>query len=120
MSPAQSHFQTSAPSGGIWHSLNRLLITLILLTVATLVAYRFLPEISKRRTQQARLDHLQAEVETERQIHARLTREEELLKHDPDYAAVLSRDKLDLMKEGETIYRLDPPRGEKGMPPAAR
>lgn len=112
MSPAQSHYQTSTPSGGIWHSLNRLLITLIFLTIAALVAYRFTPEISKRREQQARLDQLKAEVENERQFLARNTREEELLKHDPEYAGIIARDRLDLMKEGETIYRLEAPRAE--------
>ena len=115
MSAAQSHYQTSTPSSGIWHSLNRLLITLIFLTVAALVAYRFTPEISKRRDQQTRLDKLKAEVENERQVLARNIREEELLKHDPEYAGIIARDRLDLMKEGETIYRLEAPRAEKAM-----
>jgi cell division protein FtsB len=113
VSAAQSHFRTSTPSGGIWHSLNRLLVALIALTVVALVAFRFTPEISKRRVQQAILEGLKAEVEKEQQLLARLTREEELLKHDPEYAGLIARDRLDLMKEGETIYRLDPPRGQK-------
>ena len=44
---------------------------------------------------------------------ARNTREAELLKLDPEYAGLIARDRLDLMKEGETIYRFDPPRGLK-------
>ncbi len=113
MSAAHSHYETPSPGRGIWHSLNRLLITLMLLALAALIAYRFTPEISKRRNQQARLDQLKAEVENERQLVALNTSEEELLKHDPDYAGLVARDRLDLMKEGETIYRFDPVRLEK-------
>lgn len=37
----------------------------------------------------------------------RLLREKNLLKTDPEYIENIARDKLDLMKPGETIYRLD-------------
>ena len=37
-----------------------------------------------------------------------------MLKHDREYVGLIARDRLDLMGEGETIYRLDPPRVEKG------
>ena len=114
MSAAHSHFQTTTPSGGIWHSLNRVLTVLILLAVVGLVAIRFNPELAKRRAQQAILDQLKVEVEAERQEFARNTREEKMLQHDPEYVGLIARDRLDLMKEGETIYRLDPPRAEKG------
>ncbi len=106
MSAAQGHFQNPTPSGGIWHSLNRFLIVLILLVLAMIAAYRFLPEISKRRDQQTHVDRLKAEVERERQVLTRNLRLEELLKHDPEYVATVARDKLDLMKPGEFIYRL--------------
>ncbi len=29
---------------------------------------------------------------------------------DPEYIGLMARDRLDLMKEGETIYRLEPPK----------
>ncbi len=113
MSAAHSHFQTSTPSAGIWHSLNRLLIALILLACAALVAYRFNPELSKRRDQQARLEQLNAAVESERQLLAKNLREEEFLKYDPEFLGIIARDRLDLMREGEIIYRLDLPRVDK-------
>ena len=113
MSAAQGHFQSTPPSGGIWHSLNRLLFVLIVLVVAMIAAYRFLPEVSKRRDQQTRVDQLKAEVERERQMLVRNLRVEELLKHDPEYVGLVARDRLDLMKDGETIYRLEPPKPDK-------
>jgi cell division protein FtsB len=103
---ALGHFQNPAPSGGIWHSLNRFLIVLIVLVLAMIAAYRFLPEISKRRDQQTHVERLKTEVERERQLLTRNMRIEESLKHDPEYVATVARDKLDLMKPGEVIYRL--------------
>lgn len=49
------------------------------------------------------------EVEKQRQLLVRNTRIEELLKHDPEFVGLMARDKLSLMKEGETIYQVDPP-----------
>ena len=108
MSAAQGHFQNTSPIGGIWYFLNRLLLVLILLVLGAIAAYHFLPEVSKRRDQQTRLEQLKVQVEKERQLLVRNTRVEELLKHDPEYVGLIARDRLDLMKEGETIYRVDP------------
>ncbi len=102
-----------SPAGGIWHSLNRFLFTLIVLTFLTTVAYRMLPEISKRKEQQDRIGELTAQVEKEKEILTRNLREENLLKHDPEYVGLIARDRLDLMKEGETIYRLDGAKGTR-------
>ena len=100
-------------SSGIWHSLNRFLFTFIVLTVAAVVGFHFLPQVSARREQEARLNRLKAEVEREQQLLTRNLREEDLLKHDPEYIGVVARDRLDLMKEGETIYRIEPPKPDK-------
>lgn len=32
-----------------------------------------------------------------------------LLKHDSEYVEIIARDRIGVMKEGETIYRLDTP-----------
>ena len=113
MSSARGPFQETSPSGGIWYFLNRLLCVLILLVLGTIAAYHFLPEVTKRRDQQARVEELKVEVEKQRQLLVRNTRIEELLKHDPEYIGLVARDRLDLMKEGETIYRIEPPKPDK-------
>ena len=74
------------------------------------MGYRMLPEISKRKEQQARVDELKIEVEKQKAVLNRNLREETLLKLDPEYVGLIARDRLDLMKEGETIYRLDGPK----------
>ena len=114
MSAAQSHFQPTTPSGAVWPALNWLLGMLIVVGVLGVLVIRFNPENAKRRAQLAILDQLKLDVEQARQELQRNTREEEMLKHDREYLEIISRDRLDLMKEGETIYRLDPPRVEKG------
>jgi cell division protein FtsB len=113
VSAAHGHFQNRPPTEGIWYFLNRLLFVLILLVLGAIAAYHFLPEVSKRRDQQARVEELKMEVEKQRQLLTRNMRFEELLKHDPEYVGLIARDRLDLMKEGETIYRLDPPKPNK-------
>jgi cell division protein FtsB len=100
----------SRPSDGIWYSLSKVMLMLIVLSAAVPFAYSFLPEVSKRREQRARIETLTSEVENLRMKLARSEREENLLRNDPEYMAIIARDKLDLMKEGEMIYRLDPPK----------
>ena len=104
MSTAQGHFPTTTPTGGIWHSLNRLLGALILVVVALIVGVRFLPVLSDRRAQQARLQQLTAEVEQEKQAYNQHTLHEEHLRTDSEYAALIARDRLGLASPGETIY----------------
>lgn len=113
MNPALRESRTPPSGGGIWHSLNRLLFTLIVLTVLTTVAYRMLPEVSKRKDQQTRIEELTALVEKEKQALASNLRIENLLKHDPEYVGLIARDRLDLMRDGETIYRTEGPKGTR-------
>jgi cell division protein FtsB len=39
-----------------------------------------------------------------------------LLKTDPAYLEIMARDRLDLMKEGETVFRLEPAPANKNKP----
>jgi cell division protein FtsB len=51
---------------------------------------------------------LQAQVNEQKHLIARQTREVNLLTTDREYLETIARDKLDLMKEGEVIFRLEP------------
>ena len=96
--------------GGIWHSLNKLLLVLIGAAICIPVAYSFMPEVKKRRDANARVEELKSQIDVQHMLLARLQREESLLKHDPEYNGLIARDLLELMKDGETIYRLDTPK----------
>ena len=92
----------------VWHSLNRLLVALIAFTVVTLIACAFVPELKNAQEQSDRVDDLRAGIQKERDLLAQHTREVDLLKNDPTYIETIARDRLDMMKDGETIYRIDP------------
>lgn len=93
---------------GIWHFLNRLLFILIVFAVITLIICAFMSPLRQQREQVERLDDLKKQIEAQKAILDRRKREVDLLKNDPSYVEVLARDRLDLMKDGETIFRMDP------------
>ena len=92
----------------VWHSLNRLLVALISFTFITVIACLFVPELKNVHEQSDYSDNLRAEIQKERDLLALHTREVDLLKNDPTYIETIARDRLDMMKDGETIYRIDP------------
>jgi cell division protein FtsB len=92
----------------VWHSLNRLLMALIAFTAITLIACAFVPELKNLREGDDRADDLRVQIQKQGDLLAEHTREVELLKNDPTYLETIARDRLDMMKDGETIYRIDP------------
>ena len=107
MSALQSNHE-NVEGGGLWTSLNRFLVVLIAITVLAVVGYRYMPELGKRHEQEAKIEALVNEIDQQERLLARQTLMENLLKRDADFVGLMSRDKLDLMKEGETIYRISP------------
>src|SRR5262245_57438035 len=59
---------------------------------------------------------LQQQVNEQQNLPAHQTREINLLKTDTTYLETVARDRLDLMKEGETIFRLEAVRAAKPKP----
>jgi cell division protein FtsB len=108
MSSDYGDFRNRQPEG-VWHSLNRLLIALIMFAGILLIAYPFVAELKDQRERAARIESLKAEVQKQKDLLVQRTREEERLKNDREYIEMVARDRLDLMKEGETIYRLEAP-----------
>ena len=92
----------------IWQRLNRILKVLLLLAAWLVIVSLFAPPY-KRLTQGHReIDNLQAQVNAQKALLARQTREVNLLKNDATYLETIARDLLDLMKDGETIFHLEP------------
>jgi cell division protein FtsB len=59
----------------------------------------------------------QQELTAQQALRKQREREVYLLENDKEYIETIARDKLDMMKDGETIFRLDP---SKGVPPAPK
>jgi cell division protein FtsB len=92
----------------VWQRLNRILRVLLVLAVWLVIMSLFVPPYKKLRQSRSEIDNLQARVNEQKVLLARQNREVNLLKTDPTYLETIARDRLDLMKEGETIFRLEP------------
>jgi cell division protein FtsB len=93
----------------VWQRLNTILRFFLAVAVVLVIVSLFLPPYKKLGQGRAELENLQNQVNDQKMLLARQTREVNLLKTDPTYLETMARDRLDLMKEGETIFRLEPP-----------
>jgi cell division protein FtsB len=100
----------------VWQRLNSVLRVLLTVAAVLVIVSLFLPPYKKRTQSQTEIEKLQSLVNDQKILLARQTREVNLLKTDPTYLETMARDRLDMMKEGETIFRLEPPATAKGKP----
>lgn len=84
---------------------------LLVLAFALVIVSLFLPQYKRIKQSRSEIDTLQTQLSEQKMLLARQTREVNLLKTDATYLETIARDRLDLMKEGETVFRLEPPRG---------
>ncbi len=91
----------------IWQRLNRVLRALLAIAIILVIVSLFLPQHKRLAQSRGEIDNLQAQVTEQKNILARQTREVSLLKTDPVYLETIARDRLDLMKEGETVFRFE-------------
>jgi cell division protein DivIC len=98
----------------VWQRLNSILRVLLVLALVLVIISLFLPQSKKLTQSRAEIEKLQGMVNEQKTLLARQTREVNLLKTDPGYLETMARDRLDLMKEGETIFRIEQ------LPPAKR
>jgi cell division protein DivIC len=97
----------------VWQRLNSVLRVLLALAGVLVIVSLFLPPYKKLGQGRAEIENLQSQVNDQKILLARQTREVNLLKTDPTYLETMARDRLDLMKEGETIFRLETPPATK-------
>jgi cell division protein FtsB len=91
----------------VWQRLNRILRVLLVLALVLVIVSLFLPQSKKLAQSRTEIENLQGQVNEQKILLARQAREVNLLKTDPSYLETMARDRLDLMKEGETIFRLE-------------
>ena len=97
----------------VWRRLNRILLVLLIIAIWLVIVSLFLPPYKKLTRSRAEIDDLQQQMNEQQNLLARQTREVNLLKTDVTYLETIARDRLDLMKEGETVFRLEPARAAK-------
>lgn len=106
--------QTSAPRAKkttLLPVVNRLLLVLIFFGIFSLVLMAFYPEWKKLSRMHQTLENDRSTFMKLQKETARRERELYLILHDKDYLELIARDRLDLMKPNETIFRFSPPRG---------
>ncbi|PYJ05673.1 MAG: hypothetical protein DME95_03280 [Verrucomicrobia bacterium] len=96
----------------VWRRLNRILLVLLIIAIWLAIVSLFVPPYKKLMQSRAEIDNLQQQVSEQQSLLARQTREVNLLKTDVTYLETIARDRLDLMKEGETIFRLETARAK--------
>ena len=101
----------------VWQRWNRILRLLLVLAVWLVIVSLFAPPYKKLKLGHAEIDSLQAQVNEQKALLTRQTREVNLLKTDPVYLETIARDRLDLMKEGETIFRIEASRASRTARP---
>lgn len=102
----------------VWQRLNRVLAVLLVLAVWLVIISLFVPPYKRLMQSRAEIDNLQSRVDEQKKLLTQRSREVTLLQTDPTYLETIARDRLDLMKEGETIFRLEPLQSGKNNSPA--
>ncbi len=110
MNSDNEHHEEEHDQPMIWHRLNRWLTIGLVLGVIAVVICKFLPELQKQKVARAEEEQLMLLIKQRRDSLNRKTREISWLKNDPNYVEIIARDRLDLMKDGETIYRIETPK----------
>lgn len=93
----------------VWHKANRMLIVLIVSGAVAVGVAAFYPEITRLRSLSDQLAEEKSILAGEQLMKARREREVHLIKNDSEYLEIIARDRIGVMKEGETIFRLDTP-----------
>lgn len=91
----------------VWQRWNRILRTLLFLAIWLVIISLFVPPYKKLKLGYKEIDQLQAQRDEQQMLLAKQTREVNLLKTDTVYLETIARDRLDLMKDGETVFRIE-------------
>jgi len=91
-----------------WNALNRVLFILLVVLGIVGIALWFYPELTRRNEMGDYLEAQKRELAAQELLRKQRDREVYLLEIDTAYIETIARDKLDMMKEGETVFRLDP------------
>lgn len=98
----------------VWQRLNRILRVLLCIAVWLVIISLFLPPYKKLKQSRGGIEKLETQVSEQKVLLAQQTREVNLLRTDATYLETIARDRLEMMKEGETIFRFE---GKPGARP---
>lgn len=91
----------------LWKALSHMMEVILYGLAILLVAKLFWPEVERQKSLQMELDAKSRTLEKRESQVARLRQEHILLKTDKEYLETVSRDRLNMQKEGEYIIRIE-------------
>jgi len=91
----------------VWLKANRLVASLIALSLVAFTLLAFHPEWERHNELAAQLEEERAVLREQELLLEQRARELHLLENDREYVENIARDTLGMMKEGEEIIRLD-------------
>jgi len=91
----------------LWKALSRMMEVVLYGLAVLLLAKLFWPEVERQKGLQMELDAKSRTLEKRESEVARLRLEHTLLKTDKEYLETVSRDRLNMQKEGEYIIRIE-------------
>ena len=93
-----------------WHRINRVLQLLVVAGFLLTVGVMFYPVWHKQQDMRLRVLELETELKDKTASLQSRQGELDLLRNDREYLETVARDRLNLMKPGETIFRIEMPR----------
>jgi cell division protein FtsB len=94
---------------GIWNTLTKVVVGLVVLAVLLLMGMCYLPVIRENERMQRENFRLQRELESESAKSRQLQAQVDALLHDPKTVERLTREKLGYAKPDETVVRFESP-----------
>ena len=94
--------------GNIWAKLIQITQILLIAAVFAGIFACFLPVIRQVGKLKERKNANAADIATAQAVNRQMSREFDLLKSNPEYVERISRDRLNVGKPGEMIFRFDP------------
>ncbi|QQY09848.1 MAG: septum formation initiator family protein [Candidatus Xiphinematobacter sp.] len=88
-----------------WHVINQFLTFAVVLGGVTMLGLLFVPILDRTMELKGVLRRKEQELQVALLLKKRREREVRLLRSDPAYLEMIARDKLDLMRSGEIIFR---------------
>ena len=96
------------PDGSFWAKLVHLTGWLLAVAVVALLVAVYFPPFRNAQRYKSQIESYQKLIAADKDRYEQLSQNLELLKNDPDYIQRIARDKLNLGKPGEMIFRFDP------------
>ncbi len=93
----------------LWFRMSRMGFVVFAGVVVCGVALMFLPLIHQRLSMQAESDRLDQEIARQEALEKKQKADIEALRTDPGFVERTAREKLNLAKPNETIFRFEPP-----------